>query len=91
MKRKIAILGSTGSIGRSTIEIFKKNTNKFEISLLTADKNINELSKQIKDFKVKNLIINNKKHFKYLKKNLKIRILKSITILMTLIKFLIKK
>ena len=71
MKRKIAILGSTGSIGRSTIEILKKNKNKFEISLLTADKNINELSKQIKDFKVKNLIINNKKHFKYLKKKFK--------------------
>jgi 1-deoxy-D-xylulose-5-phosphate reductoisomerase len=71
MKRKIAILGSTGSIGRSTIEILKKNKNKFEIFLLTADENINELTKQIKEFKVKNLIINNKKHFKYLKKKFK--------------------
>ena len=49
MKKKIAILGSTGSIGKQTLEIIKKNKNNFEISLLTADKNHVLLSKQIKE------------------------------------------
>ena len=64
MKKKIAILGSTGSIGKTLIEIIKKDKKKFEIVLLTADENHKELLKQAKFFKVKNLIITNKKtHF----------------------------
>ena len=61
MKKKIAILGSTGSIGKQTLEIIKKDKKNFDIILLTADKNHNLLSKQIKKFKVKNVIITNKK------------------------------
>ena len=34
MKKKIAILGSTGSIGTTSLEIFKKDLKKFEIILL---------------------------------------------------------
>ena len=68
MKKKIAILGSTGSIGKTTFEILKKNKNRFEIFLLTADNNLNELIKQVNFFNVKNLIINNKEHFIFLKK-----------------------
>ena len=62
MKKKIAILGSTGSIGKTTFEILKKNQNMFEVQLLTTNKNINELLKQSKIFNVKNLIITDKKH-----------------------------
>ena len=47
MKKKIAILGSTGSIGKSLISILKKDKANVEIFLLTANKNINELLKQI--------------------------------------------
>ncbi len=68
MKKKIAILGSTGSIGKQTLEIIKKNKHNFEISLLTADKNHVLLSKQIKEFRVKNIIITNKRSFLILKK-----------------------
>ena len=68
MKKKIAILGSTGSIGKQTLEIIKRNKHNFEISLLTADKNHVLLSKQIKEFRVKNIIITNKKSFQILKK-----------------------
>jgi len=39
MKKKIAILGSTGSIGKTLINILKKDKKKFEIILLVADKN----------------------------------------------------
>ena len=43
MKKKIAILGSTGSIGKTLIEIIKKDKKNFDIILLTADKNYKEL------------------------------------------------
>ena len=68
MKKKIAILGSTGSIGKTLIEIIKKDKKKFDIILLTADKNYNELIKQAKILNVKNLIITNKKSYEELKK-----------------------
>ena len=38
MKKKIAILGSTGSIGKTLIEILKKDKKNFNIKLLTAIK-----------------------------------------------------
>ena len=71
MKKKITILGSTGSIGKTLINILKKDINNFDIILLTADKNINELLKQIKIFKVKNIIVTNYKKFLKIQKILK--------------------
>ena len=71
MKKKIAILGSTGSIGKQTLKIIKKNKKNFNVMLLTADKNHHLLSKQIKKFKVKNVIITNKKSYLILKKKFK--------------------
>ena len=76
-KRKIAILGSTGSIGKTLLEILEKEKKKFDIVLLSADKNHNDLLKQAKKFNVKNLIITDNYSFKILKdktKNLKIRV-----------------
>ena len=70
MKKKIAILGSTGSIGKTTIEILKINKNKYKIVLLTGNKNINELIKQANFFNVKNLIVTDKKKFNLIKKKL---------------------
>ena len=69
MKKKIAILGSTGSIGKSLIDIIKKDKRNFEIILLSADENYKELLKQAKFFKVKNLIISNTKSFDKIKKD----------------------
>ncbi len=63
MKKKIAILGSTGSIGTTLINILKKDKKNFEIVLLTADKNYKDLLKQAKVFDVKNIILTNKKVF----------------------------
>jgi len=69
MKTKIAILGSTGSIGKTLIEIIKKDKKNFEIVLLSAERNYKELLKQAKFFKVKNIIINNKASYLDIKKN----------------------
>ena len=69
MKTKIAILGSTGSIGKTLLDIIRKDHKNFEIILLTADKNYKLLLKQAKEFKVKNLIITNKKKFDLIKNN----------------------
>jgi 1-deoxy-D-xylulose-5-phosphate reductoisomerase len=63
MKKKIAILGSTGSIGKTLIEIIKKEKKNFDVILLTADKNYKEILKQAKILKVKNLIITDKKAY----------------------------
>ena len=71
MKKRIAILGSTGSIGKSTLDVIKKDKKNFEIVLLTANNNYKKLIKQAKEFKAKNVIINNKKFFKKVKKSLK--------------------
>ena len=71
MKKKIAILGSTGSIGKSTFEILKKDKNNFDIILLTTNNNYKEILKQTKEFKVKNLVINNKRHYTSLKRKFK--------------------
>ena len=65
-KKKIAILGSTGSIGKTLFDIIKKDKNKFKIILLTANKDYKTLLNQAKIFKVKNLIITNKKSFEIL-------------------------
>ena len=48
MKKKIVILGSTGSVGKTTFNILKKNSKDFKVELLTTNKNINEILKQAK-------------------------------------------
>ena len=63
MKKKIAILGSTGSIGKNLINILKNDKKNFEVVLLSTNKNYKELLNQAKIFNVKNLIINNKNVF----------------------------
>ncbi len=71
MKKKIAIFGSTGSIGKTTISIIKKDIHNFDVILLTSNNNYRDLAKQAKELNVKNLIINNRKHYLNLKKKLK--------------------
>ena len=63
MKKKIAILGSAGSIGKSTIDIVRNDKRNFDIVLLTTNNNYKEILKQTKEFKVSNIVINNYKHY----------------------------
>ena len=76
MKKKIAILGSTGSIGKSLLDIINKDKKNFDIVLLVANKNYKLILKQANKFNVKNIIITDKKSFNILNKkkfkNLKI-------------------
>ena len=71
MKKKIAILGSTGSIGKTLIKIINKDYKNFEVLLLTANKDYSTLFKQAKKFNVKNLIITNSRSYEILKKKCK--------------------
>ena len=69
--KKIAIFGSTGSIGTSLLNIVKKDKKNFKIELLTANKNYKKLINQAKIFKVKNIIISDKVSFSITQKILK--------------------
>ena len=71
MKKKIVILGSTGSIGKTTLNLIKKEKTNFEVVLLTSHRNIKELDKQTRMFKVKNLIVTDNKSYTFLKRKYK--------------------
>ncbi len=71
MIKTVSILGSTGTIGKSLLNIIASDKKNFQIVLLTADKNHKLLIKQAKKFKVKNLIITNRKSYEILKDKLK--------------------
>ena len=68
MKKTISILGSTGSIGLSTFKIIDKKRKDFIINLLSANKNYKLILKQIKKYKPKYFIINNRSIYLKVKK-----------------------
>ena len=57
MKLKIAILGSTGSIGKTLLKIILKDKKNFEIHLLSANKDYKTILRQAILFNVKNIIL----------------------------------
>jgi len=69
--KKIAIFGSTGSIGTSLLEIIKEDKNNFKIKLLTANKNYKKLIKQAIFFNVKCIIVTDYDSFLITRKLLK--------------------
>jgi len=69
--KKIAIFGSTGSIGTSLLEIIKDDKKNFKIQLLTANKNYKKLIKQAIIFNVKCIIITDYDSFLMARKLLK--------------------
>ena len=72
MKKKIIILGSTGSIGSTTVDIINKDKTMFNVILLSANKNYKKIFLQAKKVNCKNLLIYNKeKYFLALSKNKK--------------------
>ena len=77
MKKKIAILGSTGSIGKTLLKTLYKDKESIDIFLLTGNKNYKDLLVQTKKFNVRNVIISDNecyKKFKALNRNKKIKI-----------------
>ena len=78
--KKIAIFGSTGSIGSSLLKIIKSDQKNFKIELLTANKNYKKLIKQVKLFNVKNIVVTDYNSFLIttkLLKNTKIKVFKN--------------
>ena len=71
MIKRIVILGSTGSIGKTLIKVLEKEKTKIRILLLSANNNYKELLRQVKIFNVSNIIITNKTSFQIVKKILK--------------------
>ena len=81
MKKKIIILGSTGSIGMTTIKIILKNKKIFDVILLTANKDYVKLLSQAKTLKCKNIIVFDKENFfkaKIINKNKNIKIFNNV-------------
>ena len=78
--KKIAIFGSTGSIGSSLLKIIKDDQKNFKIELLTANKNYKKLIKQAKFFNVKNIVLTDYNSYLIaikLLKNTKIKVFKN--------------
>jgi 1-deoxy-D-xylulose-5-phosphate reductoisomerase len=68
--KKIAILGSTGSIGNSTLNVIEANPGVFSITLLTAESNVDSIFNQIKKFKPKYVYLNDDSSSKQLNSRL---------------------
>ena len=64
MKKYISILGSTGSVGLTTLKIIDKDKKNFIPYLFSANKNFNLICKQIIKYKPNYFIINNLNTFK---------------------------
>ena len=62
-RKKIVILGSTGSIGKSSLKVIKNYRNELDVECLSTNKNYRKLYIQSKIFNVKNLIINDHKSY----------------------------
>ena len=60
--KKITILGSTGSIGCSALDVIEKNPERFQVVALAAGKNIKLLKKQIEKFKPKLVAVSTKEN-----------------------------
>lgn len=63
MKRKIAILGSTGSIGVQTLDVVEQHRDMFEVELLTANNNVELLAAQARKFNPNSVVICNGEHY----------------------------
>ena len=61
MPKEIIILGSTGSIGNTTLKIIRKNKKDFNVKLLSTNNNISTIYNQALEFKVKIVVIKNYK------------------------------
>ena len=71
MKKQLAILGSTGSIGTQTLEVVAEYPDLFEVYTLTANNNVELLIEQAKQFNPDSVVIANEAHYERLKEALR--------------------
>lgn len=65
MKKRIAILGSTGSIGTQSLEVIDKNPELFEVEVLTANNNVDLLISQAKKYQPNAVVVANENKYNY--------------------------
>ena len=70
-KRRIAILGSTGSIGRQTLDVIREHRDLFEVELLTCNSSYISLAAQAREFNANNVVICDETRYKALNDALK--------------------
>ncbi len=74
-KTKLAIIGSTGSIGKNTLEVVREHKDSFEIIALAVNSSTKELDAQIEEFKPKYVAVADEKAAKFLQNtNVEIRV-----------------
>jgi len=71
--KKILLLGSTGSIGVNSLNVIREYPEKFSVSVLTANNNIDILKKQIEEFHPERVVVVDKDKAEELKTSLKIK------------------
>ncbi len=69
-KKNIAILGSTGSIGRQALEVISQHEESFQVEVLTAQNNVELLTAQAKKFQPNAVVIGNPDHYETLRQAL---------------------
>ncbi len=71
MKKRIAILGSTGSIGTQTLDVIEQNPDHFEVEVLTANNNVDLLVEQARKFKPNMVVVTNECRYDAVREALK--------------------
>ena len=70
MRKEVAILGSTGSIGTQTLDVISRSPDRFSVKMLTAWSNVDLLAEQAKKFNPQVVIVGNKDKYPLLKEKL---------------------
>ena len=70
MKKQIAILGSTGSIGTQALQVIEEHSDRYEAYVLTANNRVEELIEQARKFKPEAVVIANEAKYNQLKEAL---------------------
>ena len=73
MKQRLAILGSTGSIGVQTLDIVRETPSLFEVRVLTANSNWQRLAAQAREFDADTAVIADKRYYTPLRDALEVR------------------
>jgi len=71
MPERIALLGSTGSIGTQTLDVISEYPERFKVEVLAGGNNISLLARQAKKFRPRAVITGNQAHYKQLKESLR--------------------
>jgi 1-deoxy-D-xylulose-5-phosphate reductoisomerase len=71
MRKRIALLGSTGSIGTQALDVISRFPDEFEVEVLTAGSNTKLLSEQARKYLPNSVVIGSRAHYLQLKENIK--------------------